>query len=186
MKVDDDVLLDPVGLKRLQENVLNNFTDQNVIFGFPRKNSIVHRHGKYSVPNHDFLQSKFPEFVLGNFYILTRSTAKNIVDQGMANVSIPLEDVVITGVLREYAGAEIVSIQEHMVPSLDYVYRLLNFFEEDLEESGKHLAGYLVVHKQFHNVKNVSKEIEDRIANWIWKKVWKNTYEQTKQKRKMA
>jgi hypothetical protein len=174
LKVDDDVLLDPGGIKRLHENVLKNFTDENVIFGFPMKNSSVHRHGKYSVQERDFHQSKFPEFVLGNFYILTAKAAKNIVDQGIDKVAIPLEDVAITGVLREFSGARIVSIKQHIVPSLDYVYGLIKFFGEDLEECVKHLAEYSVVHKQFHNVKNVSKDEEERIGNWIWRKVWKN------------
>ena len=174
LKVDDDVLLDPDGVKRLHENVMKNFTDQNVIFGFPMMNSSVHRHGKYSVQESDFHKSKFPDFVLGNFYILTKKAARNIVEQGIEKVSLTLEDVAITGVLRELADVGIVSIKHHIIPSLDYVYGLIKFFGEDLEECVKHLEEYAVVHKQFHNVKNVTKDDEDRIGNWMWKNVWRH------------
>ena len=174
IKVDDDVLLDPGGIERLHKNVMKMFKGKNVIFGFQMKKSSVHRNGKYSVKEYSFEKSNFPDFVLGSFYILTAKAVRSIVSEGSDKVAIPLEDVAITGVLRELSGTGIVSIKQNMVPTLDYVYGLIKFFGNDLEECVKHLAEYSVVHLQFHNVKNVSSEEETRIENWIWTKVWKH------------
>ena len=173
MKVDDDVLINPAGLANIKREVLDKFREKNSIFGFPVHNSSRHKYGKYSAKK--FLREKFPSFVLGPFYILTAVAVKNIVNAGLDKmVSVPLEDVAITGVLRQIAGADIVSIKDHMVPSLDFVYGLIQFFSGDLDECVKHVAEYSVIHCQLNNVKNITKEEEERMVNWIWTSVWKN------------
>lgn len=177
MKVDDDVLINPEGIDRLKREVLNQFSKKRVIFGFPMKNTSVHRHGKYAVKEHDFKRSKYPDFVLGHFYILTAKAVRNIVNEGLNKVEIPLEDAAITGVLRDLSGTEIVSIKQHIIPSLDYVVGLIEFFGDELNASAKHVAEYSVVHCQFHNVKNASKGKEETIGNWIWTNAWKHLKE---------
>ena len=86
--------------------------------------------------------------------------------------SLPLEDVAITGVLREVSSVGIVSIKHHIIPSLDYVSGLIHFFSGDLGETARHLAQYTVVHCD-HN--NISQEEQDRIVHWIWNTVWNNS-----------
>ena len=81
------------------------------------------------------------------------------------------------GVLRDLSGTEIVSIKQHIIPSLDYVIGLIEFFGDELNASAKHVAEYSVVHCQFHNVKNASKGKEETIGNWIWTNAWKHLKE---------
>ena len=170
VKLDDDVLLHPDGLARIQEEVLDKFREKNIIFGFPVHNHSVHRHGKYAVSARVFNDKKFPSFVLGPFYILTSVAVRNIVNEGLERTgSLPLEDVAITGVLRELSSVGIVSIKHHIIPSLDYVYSLIHFFSGDLEETARHLTEYSVVVCNHHNI---SQEEQDRIVHWIWNTVW--------------
>ena len=170
LKVDDDVLLHPAGLARLQDQVLDKFRGENKIFGFPVHNSSVHRHGKYSVK--EYQHSNFPSFVLGPFYILTDLAVKKIVGLGVDKIDIPLEDVAITGVLRELSGADIVSIKQHVVPSLDYVHGLIHFFGSDMAATAHHLAEYSALHCQVTQAGNISKQEQERIVNWVWTSVW--------------
>lgn len=102
IKLDDDVFLEPYNAVRFLEGWTKKSTDKNVI---PCRlwNSPPHRHpkNKWYVTKQEFNETNYPAYCLGPLIIYTPDIAKRIGDLAAKSSYFWIDDVWVSGILRE-------------------------------------------------------------------------------------
>ena len=190
IKVDDDVLLDPRRLDQVinldeeeeeqeeeedQEEEEEDGEDEDEvdeveeveairgIWGHVLHSSPVLRSGRYAVTEDQFPDTAYPDYVMGGFYATSRAAVAELLAQHGEPSSSPLlqlEDVAITGQLRERAGLGLVDKWQLILPWLGVKSRDIG--EEEVSRA-------VVVYLQF--VQGGEEGVE-AMADWVWSKVW--------------
>ena len=182
MKVDDDVMLDP---RRLDQVITLDVTSslcclpesshQPVIWGIwghGLHSTPVLRSGRYAVTKDQFPDTTYPSYAMGGFYAISRAAVNEMLNNFGSPSSKPLlhiEDVAITGQLRERAGLGLVNKWQEVLPWLGIKNR--NIGEEQIIKA-------VVVYLQF--VQGGQEGVE-AMAAWVWNTVWGRNYTQTRE-----
>ena len=177
MKVDDDVLLDPQRLDQVITLDVNSslccLPDRPLqpaiwgIWGHGLHSTPVLRSGRYAVAENEFPDTTYPSYAMGGFYAISRAAVTEMLGQYGSSSSKPLlhiEDVAITGQLRERAGLGLVDKWQEVLPWLGIKSRKIG-------ELQTHRA--VVVYLQF--VQGGQEGLE-AMADWVWNKVWARNY----------
>ena len=178
MKVDDDVMLDP----RRLDQILSLDTSSHCclpkqplqpaiwgIWGHILHHIPPQRFGRYAVAEDQFPGTAYPSYAMGGFYAISRAAVNEMLNNFGSPSSKPLlhiEDVAITGQLRERAGLGLVNKWQEVLPWLGIKNR--NIGEEQIIKA-------VVVYLQF--VQGGQEGVE-AMADWVWNKVWGRNYTQ--------
>lgn len=111
IKCDDDVFVDFPNLNRL---LIEKQNDTNTIYGRPNpiKAPIRDRLSRWYMPYEDYRRDTYPDFVNGPIYIITYDLLPKLLNAANSVQPIYLEDIFITGLLRErIAEAKILFIK---------------------------------------------------------------------------
>ena len=100
LKADDDTF---VNLPLLVTFLLERGRE-NSVYGFPYFSAIVKRKGRWAVPQTTYPFSKYPVYMSGTGYVLSKDAAEKIVEASSSIPLIPIEDAFITGILAQVAG----------------------------------------------------------------------------------
>ena len=173
MKVDDDVMLDPRRLDQILDLSLDTSSHcclperplQPAIWGI--WGHILHhippqRFGRYAVAEDQFPGTAYPSYAMGGFYMFSRAAVTKMLDQYDAGSLVHLEDIAITGQLRERAGLGLVNAWTLILPWLGNT----PIGEEQIGRS-------VVVYLQF--VQGGQEGVE-AMADWVWNRVWARNY----------
>ena len=105
LKADDDTF---VNLPLLTTFLLER-GQGNSIYGFRYFTSTVERTGRWAVPKTAYPFSKYPVYMSGTGYVLSKDAAQRIMEASSSIPLIPIEDAFITGILAQVAGIRRVS-----------------------------------------------------------------------------
>lgn len=101
LKVDDDAVFNLYATYALLFKWNVNLTDRDsFLLGYIMKNGRPHRHGKFYVSPIEFIHRFYPSYLSGGYYITTPETAYRIAKTAVCHAFLPVEDVFITGKLK--------------------------------------------------------------------------------------
>jgi hypothetical protein len=171
MKVDDDVMLDArridqfLSLDPSSHCCLPEPPLQPAIWGI--WGHILHnippqRSGRYAVSEDQFPGTAYPSYAMGGFYMFSRAAVTEMLGQYDAGSLVHLEDIAITGQLRERAGLGLVNAWTLILPWLG-----------NTPIGDEQIGRSVVVYLQF--VQGGQEGVE-AMADWVWNKVWARNY----------
>jgi beta-1,3-N-acetylglucosaminyltransferase 5 len=114
MKTDDDIY---VQIPRLFTTLEPIKGTNNAIYGTVFKNHKVYRSvsSKYCVPRELYSHSHFPDFCVGEAYIMTRDVIPKLFRGLMKKTNTGSEDAVVTGVVAEELGIQRVHLPDNIL-----------------------------------------------------------------------
>ena len=182
IKVDDDVVFDPDRLDEIL-NISDKCSNCNCcrptnssrevwgIWGHIIHGMVPHRSGRWEVSIKEFPGNAFPSFAMGSFYILSREAAAEVLYQ-LVQVEgkglVHLEDVAITGQLREGAGLGLVNAWTLIRTNL-VMYRR--------DDAKRKLTAASVLRSVVVFLGQGGGDLEEK-AEWVWCNVWGKDYTQ--------
>ena len=85
----------------------------NVVIGMPHgKENLVERFGRWAVNSSKYPFDKYPPYMTGSGYIISRHAALNTVLQSDTMNQFPVEDAFITGVLSHITGVDKIGVKD--------------------------------------------------------------------------
>ena len=133
---------------------------------------VPHRVGRYGVKWQEFPGNVFPSFAMGSFYIMSREAVTALFSQlgkqGGPEDLLFLEDVAITGQLRERAGLRLVNAWTLIKTGL---YMGKEGGKERRRAEAEALRSVVVFLQD-------DREDEQEKAAWVWAEVWGKPYTQ--------
>lgn len=119
MKTDDDVVVDVYGvLDQLHRGMM----DQVSLAGYLMRNMTPVREpaNKWYVSEVEYAGSAYPDFVSGWLYVVQPQVASRLIERAKSTEYFWIDDVFVTGVLRQASSAEIRDIRRYY--TTDYRY----------------------------------------------------------------
>ncbi|KAK2153888.1 hypothetical protein LSH36_282g03040 [Paralvinella palmiformis] len=141
LKTDDDVLLNTFAWFRIVKKIQTNDI-QCVLVGCAWRDPPVYRYGKYVVSPSEYRYAKFPSFMSGSGYLMTRVTMITILEAAFQLPFLTRDDPYFAGIIPRLTGIPLVSL-----PQSAY---LLNDAKVNSDKLLK--RGILVVHNPDNNV----------------------------------
>ena len=104
LKVDDDIFIHIPNLIEMLKRIPAN--SKGGIYGLMYPHGITQRKGKWAVSNAEYPMSKYPQYMSGNSYVISKNIAKDLLMASQYMPYLSIEDAFITGILSRIIGAQ--------------------------------------------------------------------------------
>jgi hypothetical protein len=128
LKVDDDTVFNIESTYKL---LLKLGVQEDLLMGYMLNNTMPKRskQNKWYVTQEEFMGAKYPPYLSGWYYITTSNTARKLCDEAIYHPYFWIDDLYITGILREVVGIQLKHIPKDFW--LEY-YELLECCMSDM------------------------------------------------------